>query len=92
MESTTQCDSGLAEEAELQWREERMAALDRCKNVKHVFQRVARDSPDVIFLQLEVGPPPFSLSHTHTHSHTQRGRERGREREMLQLSQPPMAD
>eukprot|EP00884_Botryococcus_braunii_P011284 jgi/Botrbrau1/20156/Bobra.0173s0057.1 len=53
VESTTQCDSGLSEEAELQWKEDREAAMDRCKNVKHVFQRVARDSPDVIFLQLE---------------------------------------
>lgn len=56
VESTTQCDSGLSEEAELQWKEDRLAALDRCKNIKHVFQRVARDSPDVIFLQLEASP------------------------------------
>ena len=55
IESSEQCDSGLAAEAELQWRGEQRQALNRCANLKHVFQRTARDCPDVTFLTLEVG-------------------------------------
>ena len=53
VESSSQCDSGLDAEAELQWRNERRAALSRCANLKHVFARTARDCPDVTFLTLE---------------------------------------
>ncbi|KAK9822253.1 hypothetical protein WJX81_007291 [Elliptochloris bilobata] len=53
VESSDTCDSGLGEEPELHWREDRVAALERCAGVKHVFQRTARDSPDVTFLTLE---------------------------------------
>lgn len=53
VESSETCDSGMSEEAELHWREDRAAALARCAGVKHIFQRTARDSPDVTFLTLE---------------------------------------
>ena len=56
VESSETCDSGMGEEAELHWREDRAAALARCAGVKHVFQRTARDSPDVTFLTLEARP------------------------------------
>ena len=55
IESSEQCDSGLAAEAELHWKGEQRMALSRCANLKHVFQRTARDCPDVTFLTLEVG-------------------------------------
>ena len=48
------CDTGLAEEAELHWRDDQKAALARCTEVKHVFARTARDCPEVTFLALEV--------------------------------------
>jgi hypothetical protein len=53
VESSEQCESGLGAEAEMQWKGERRAALSRCANLKHVFQRTARDCPDVTFLTLE---------------------------------------
>ena len=56
VESSETCDSGIGEEADLHWREDRAAALARCAGVKHVFQRTARDSPDVTFLTLEARP------------------------------------
>ena len=58
VESSETCDSGLGEEPELHWREDRAAALARCAGVKHVLQRTARDSPDVRFLTLEARGPP----------------------------------
>ena len=54
VESSKQCQSGLGPEAEIHWEQDKKAALQRCANLKHVFARTARDSPDVIFLQLEV--------------------------------------
>ena len=54
IESTSTCDSGLEAEAELHWEQDKRAALSRCANLKHVFQRTARDCPDVTFLTLEV--------------------------------------
>ena len=53
VESSETCDSGRGEEPELHWREDKTAALARCAGVNPVFQRTARDSPDVIFLTLE---------------------------------------
>ncbi len=50
------CQTGFDEEAELNWKEDRDAALRPCKEIKHVFARTARDSPNVTFLALEVGP------------------------------------
>ena len=48
------CDTGLAEEAELQWKDDKQAALAPCTEIKHVFARTARDCPEVTFLALEV--------------------------------------
>jgi hypothetical protein len=53
VESAEVCQTGLTEEAELQWQEEQAAALAPCLKLKHIFQRTARDSPDVIFLAVE---------------------------------------
>ena len=54
MESSEVCQTGLAEEAELYWKDEQEAALAPCLKLKHVLQRTARDSPDVRFVTLEV--------------------------------------
>lgn len=54
IESSNTCESGLTEEAEVQWKEDKKAKLARCRELKHVFQRTARDCPDVTFLMLEV--------------------------------------
>jgi hypothetical protein len=44
------CQTGEEEEAELQWKEDQQAALEPCRKLKHTFQRIARDCPDVSFL------------------------------------------
>lgn len=54
IESSQTCDSGLSEEAEVHWEEDKKLKLARCSNLKHTFQRTARDCPDVKFLMLEV--------------------------------------
>ena len=54
VESSNTCDTGVAEEAEVHWEEDKQAKLARCSNLKHTFQRTARDCPDVKFLLLEV--------------------------------------
>lgn len=54
IESSSTCDTGLAEEAEVHWEEDKKAKLARCSHLKHTFQRTARDCPDVKFLMLEV--------------------------------------
>lgn len=54
VESQELCQTGFEEEAELQWKEDREAALRPCAEIKHVFARTARDSPEVTFLALEV--------------------------------------
>lgn len=51
VQSDSVCESGI-EEAELQWRADQRLQLQRCKDIKHVFQRTARNSPDVMFLSL----------------------------------------
>ena len=53
VESSTQCDTGLDEEAELHWKDDKVAALQPCSGLKHLLQRTARDCPDVKFLTLE---------------------------------------
>ena len=57
IESSNTCDSGLSEEAEVHWEEDKKQKLARCSNLKHTFQRTARDCPDVKFLMLEVWLP-----------------------------------
>ena len=47
------CQTGFEEEAELQWKDDKLAALEPCRNLKHTFQRTARDCPDVLFLACE---------------------------------------
>ena len=54
IESSSTCDTGLSEEAEVHWEEDKKAKLARCSNLKHTFQRTARDCPDVKYLMLEV--------------------------------------
>lgn len=54
VESANVCETGLIEEADLNWKEDQEAALKPCQDIKHVFARTARDSPDVTFLALEV--------------------------------------
>ena len=54
VESQELCQTGFDEEPELQWKEDREAALRPCAEIKHVFARTARDSPDVTFLALVV--------------------------------------
>lgn len=49
------CQSGL-EEAELQWKDDQARVAQSCVELKHVFQRTARDCPDVVFLALEESP------------------------------------
>ena len=54
VESSSVCETGRAEEADLNWKEDQEDALKPCQDIKHVFARTARDSPDVTFLALEV--------------------------------------
>jgi hypothetical protein len=48
------CQTGLDEEPELQWKADKQAAMLPCTNVKHTFQRIARECRDVKFLALNV--------------------------------------
>lgn len=58
IDSQEVCQSGLYEEAELHWTEDKKKKEEElwgvCKNIKHVFQRIARECPDVKFLALNV--------------------------------------
>ena len=56
VESPTVCQTGFDEEPEIQYKTDQEAALAPCRVIKHVFQRTARDSPDVKFLAMEVWP------------------------------------
>ena len=47
------CQTGFDEEVELQWKLDQDKALEPCRNLKHTFQRTARDCPDVVFLAAE---------------------------------------
>lgn len=52
------CESGYDEEPELHWKEDKKEKDEQlwgmCRNIKHVFQRTARECPDVKFLALDV--------------------------------------
>jgi len=61
VESNSICQTGYEEEAEIHYKVDREAALAPCRGIKHVFERTARDSPDVKFLALEVTPSPCSV-------------------------------
>lgn len=54
------CDTGL-DEPELHWKEEQDAVrakrLEACKAIKSTFQRTARASKDVLFLEMQVRGP-----------------------------------
>ncbi|KAK9868298.1 hypothetical protein WJX84_009404 [Apatococcus fuscideae] len=52
VESSNVCQTGL-DEPELQWKDDKKAALAPCAKIKHSFQRVARNCPEVQFLHLE---------------------------------------
>ena len=54
------CQTGLEEEAELHWKDDVKASLAPCAELKHVFQRTARDCPDVVFLNFEADGPEAS--------------------------------
>lgn len=52
--SPNYCDSGLDEEAEVQWQAERRAQMDRCSHLDNSFHAVAADCPDIQFVEFEV--------------------------------------
>lgn len=53
IESAGVCQTGWDEEPELHWKDDQKAALEPCQQLKHVFQRTARDCPDVEFLTVQ---------------------------------------
>lgn len=53
IESQQVCQTGWEEEAELHWKDDQKKALEPCLQLKHTFQRTARDCPDVVFLMVE---------------------------------------
>lgn len=53
IESAEVCQTGWDEEPELHWKDDQKAALEPCKQLKHIFQRTARDCPDVEFLTVQ---------------------------------------
>eukprot|EP00775_Hariotina_reticulata_P006991 gene6991-7205_t len=55
--SETVCQTGVDEEPELQWKADKQAAMMPCANVKHTFQRIARECTDVKFLALNADDP-----------------------------------
>ena len=61
-ESTSVCQTGFEEEAEIHYKVDQEAALAPCQVIKHVFQRTARDSPDIKFLALEVRLPNIAVA------------------------------
>lgn len=58
IDSQQVCESGFDEEPELHWQEDKKAKDEQlwgmCRSIKHVFQRTARECPDVKFLALDV--------------------------------------
>lgn len=54
VQSEQVCMTGLEEEAELHWKQDKIAALQPCVNIKHTFQRTARECKDVVFVSLQV--------------------------------------
>lgn len=53
IQSEEQCQTGYPE-AELQWKADKSAAMERCRDLKHSFARTARECGDVVFLAIEV--------------------------------------
>lgn len=62
IESSQICQTGYAEEPEIHYKIDQEKALAPCRVIKHVFQRTARDSPDVRFLALEVRHFPLQAA------------------------------
>lgn len=54
VESQHLCQTGFDEEPEVHYKADQEAVLAPCRSIKHVFARTARDSPDVLFLALDV--------------------------------------
>ena len=48
------CQTGVEEEAEVQWKVDKATLMAPCLNVKHAFQRIARECPDVKFVAVNV--------------------------------------
>jgi len=48
------CQTGLEEEADVNWELDKKAALVPCARIKPTLQRTARECPDVVFLSLSV--------------------------------------
>jgi hypothetical protein len=71
VESERVCQTGLEEEAELQWKQDQQAALAPCQNIKHTFARIARECKDVRFFSINVSrtdqPWPYSGGLCHAH-------------------------
>ncbi|KAF8059985.1 SQD2 [Scenedesmus sp. PABB004] len=57
VESERLCQTGLEEEAELQWKADQAAAMAPCQGIKHTFARIARECTDVTFLSLNADDP-----------------------------------
>ncbi|KAL6768535.1 hypothetical protein ACKKBF_B11110 [Auxenochlorella protothecoides x Auxenochlorella symbiontica] len=51
------CQTGWDEEPELQWDEDKRAALEPCLRLKHTFARIARDCSDAVFLAISADDP-----------------------------------
>ena len=54
VESVDVCQTGFEEEAEIHYKVDQKKALEPCGQIKHIFQRTARDCPDIEFLAIEV--------------------------------------
>lgn len=52
VESDELCESGLTEEAEYHWKRTVQEIMGPCLNLKHTFQRTARNCSDVTFLSM----------------------------------------
>jgi hypothetical protein len=51
VQSDVVCQTGYAEEAEVQWKADQGVEMTACNNIKHTFVRTARSCPDVVFLE-----------------------------------------
>ncbi|CAG9465947.1 unnamed protein product [Pedinophyceae sp. YPF-701] len=57
------CQTGLKEEVESNWRRKQSDIMQPCVNLKHSFQRVARECDDAVFLEIigDMGPETKAL-------------------------------
>jgi hypothetical protein len=66
IQGETECHSGQMEEAEYFWKLDIQAAEEeakmKCAEIKHTFQRIARDCADATFLSHTVAEPPSPAS------------------------------